>query len=186
MRDPNAGDYPRSCGGTSDSLASSRTISGLSPLVRGNPIARASNMIGTGTIPARAGEPMKGRSLRLRNGDYPRSCGGTFRRLAAGGPKTGLSPLVRGNQTALLAATGHHGTIPARAGEPRSPAHGQAHEGDYPRSCGGTLWPVVLVAGWAGLSPLVRGNLLKGGYKHERGGTIPARAGEPSSTRRGP
>ena len=50
--------YPRACGGTGKrSISCSRAL-GLSPRVRGNPMAPKRCAISDGSIPARAGEPL--------------------------------------------------------------------------------------------------------------------------------
>ena len=49
--------YPRVCGGTTLSAVMRSVLSGLSPRVRGNPVFRLNCAIGSGSIPACAGEP---------------------------------------------------------------------------------------------------------------------------------
>ena len=69
--------HPRVCGGTDLPACPSRTITGASPRVRGNPEARADRAVPPGCIPACAGEP-RGRSHRpSRRRVHPRVCGGT-------------------------------------------------------------------------------------------------------------
>ena len=51
----------------------------------------------------------------------------------------------------------------------------------YPRACGGTGSGSVYRQSGQGLSPRVRGNLDGGDGLLNNGGSIPARAGEPSS-----
>ena len=52
---------------------------GLSPRVRGNPMAANMSRSSAGSIPARAGEPRVGVLAGLFVGVYPRACGGTGR-----------------------------------------------------------------------------------------------------------
>ena len=153
------GVYPRVCGGTTGILAIVDADSGLSPRVRGNPTpcppAAASNW----SIPACAGEPdalSPSRSVKLV---YPRVCGGTAVTPAGATVREGLSPRVRGNLDDALASTRDRGSIPACAGEPRSP--------------GSTL------SSTSGLSPRVRGNRRGDAGRRQRQGSIPACAGEP-------
>ena len=56
-----------------------RPKQGLSPRVRGNLVHIALDSTLVGSIPARAGEPHSGESLRMPSLDrvYPRACGGT-------------------------------------------------------------------------------------------------------------
>ena len=78
------------------------------------------------------------------------------------------------------AATGP-GSIPARAGEPL-PAKLIAQVREvYPRACGGTHKTQEQNASLTGLSPRVRGNRRPGSNRQATPGSIPARAGEPST-----
>ena len=150
--------YPRTCGGTlSTSRACSRSW-GLSPHVRGNPGAGAWADGGGGSIPARAGEPRLHGSSRSAWRVYPRTCGGTCWKLSPATTSTGLSPHVRGNRTATACSGGSTGSIPARAGEPDTPAPRSRACRVYPRTCGGTWTPHEPRPGCQGLSPHVRGN----------------------------
>ena len=74
------------------------------------------------------------------------------------------------------------GSIPACAGEPPATGGYGARTRVYPRVCGGTTPPSVLIRTGAGLSPRVRGN--RKPYKAfvGRQGSIPACAGEPDYT----
>ena len=73
-------------------------------------------------------------------------------------------------------------SIPAPAGEPRSAAMRINRARVYPRACGGTnRWSNILLI-LLGLSPRLRGNLLGRLGRRQRYGSIPAPAGEPSST----
>ena len=95
---------------------------GLSPRVRGNRAADAQHRIDPRSIPARAGEPPAGRPAGPSRTVYPRACGGTRQNPKVISPEGGLSPRVRGNHRRPLYANVHHGSIPARAGEPPPPA----------------------------------------------------------------
>ena len=94
---------------------------------------------------------------------------------------SGLSPRVRGNQWDPGEPRTHDRSIPARAGEPRTrPGHYLATT-VYPRACGGTLRNSSTGSTTIGLSPRVRGNLSMRGSSPSNMGSIPARAGEPTS-----
>ena len=71
------GVYPRVCGGTLAADAAQASEAGLSPRVRGNPAAAAPESSKPGSIPARAGEPVKDAIAKREAGVYPRVCGGT-------------------------------------------------------------------------------------------------------------
>ena len=95
------GVYPRVCGGTVQVDARSVGHQGLSPRVRGNPLAPPVVASFAGSIPACAGEPRPLRESSINWRVYPRVCGGTFHRNGRGGAFEGLSPRVRGNRAAL-------------------------------------------------------------------------------------
>ena len=196
--------YPRACGGTPyvAKCRSQRSIparageplvarsGGLSPRVRGN---RAT--IGTGLSPrVRGNHPAPGLSTisGITGWVYPRACGGpcypagssnSGADARAGGPRRlKVYPRACGGTVARsfrqLAA--HHGSIPARAGEPNfvgglphaaawvypracggtdhHPASGAGQQPVYPRACGGTPPARAGLVEHRGLSPRVRGN----------------------------
>src|SRR5690606_30187819 len=70
-----ARDYPRVCGGTAGGCGGGAQSQGLSPRVRGNLSNGKRSLQDRGTIPACAGEPLRGRIGRALSWDYPRVCG---------------------------------------------------------------------------------------------------------------
>ena len=54
--------YPRVCGGAAFAESVIRSVSGLSPRVRGSPLGKEVERVSEGSIPACAGEPAKRRS----------------------------------------------------------------------------------------------------------------------------
>ena len=113
--------YPRACGGTDSSTFTAFNSTGLSPRVRGNPPKGHKGGDAGGSIPARAGEPLPGMCQRSPLKVYPRACGGTPLVRPADHPFTPLSPRVRGNPRRLHRGRVGVRSIPARAGEPRTP-----------------------------------------------------------------
>ena len=157
-------------------------LEGLSPRVRGNRHGPAKRRECLRSIPARAGEPLRRIRQFGQMGVYPRACGGTPPTYSPVWPDGGLSPRVRGNLRPDSNAPPARRSIPARAGEP---VRAIAIAGDlpvYPRACGGTIFAANTAALGAGLSPRVRGNRYVGIPERGRGRSIPARAGEPTST----
>ena len=120
----------------------------------------------SGSIPARAGEPMSSFRLVRSRGVYPRTGGGTVYLVIDDGIEEGLSPHGRGNQH----LEPYH--VDGTGRTPRGPLPRRV----YPRTGGGTC-----SAHAQGLSPHGRGN--RGRLVDQRRGSIPARAGEPSSRR---
>ena len=91
--------YPRVCGGTIAKKRAMVDAAGLSPRVRGNPVAVADEAHLEGSIPACAGEPTQHHALRRQRKVYPRVCGGTIIATKMSGSNLGLSPRVRGNHS---------------------------------------------------------------------------------------
>ena len=151
--------YPRSRGGTKNTITNTIANTGLSPLARGN------------------------RSHKCRCPSrwwaYPRSRGGTASRPYRADLARGLSPLARGNPISKNALLNAQGPIPARAGEPAGGIRCGFSIRAYPRSRGGTLQQRLQVDKAQGLSPLARGNRHHAGLQQRGHGPIPARAGEP-------
>ncbi len=156
---------------------------GLSPRVRGNRFSDYRCAIRWGSIPARAGEPQATRRCQTRMWVYPRACGGTMCTLRSPDLSTGLSPRVRGNHNPLPARPTWTGSIPARAGEPPTLRRPTRELKVYPRACGGTCDHLSHLTPDPGLSPRVRGNLSRVQLHQGNAGSIPARAGEPTTAK---
>ena len=171
--------YPRVCGGTHSSTASSRLSWGLSPRVRGN-LGRVNERgLGWGSIPACAGEPRQWQCGHAGRRVYPRVCGGTRHRPASCLASCGLSPRVRGNLRQLPHRIYRSRSIPACAGEPGTDFQSELEPAVYPRVCGGTDFPSFPSPRRKGLSPRVRGNPDSCYRAVVAGRSIPACAGEP-------
>ena len=145
-------------------------------------MGRLGRPVSEGSIPACAGEPAGGQPARNGLTVYPRVCGGTRRRPGWLPLGAGLSPRVRGNLILAAACPAGVRSIPACAGEPRIWPAGWGMAGVYPRVCGGTAVVIPTPTTGRCLSPRVRGNLRRGGWRLGFGGSIPACAGEPSVT----
>ena len=174
-----AGVYPRVCGGTPRWGGQCGPGPGLSPRVRGNPLADMVHRPFPGSIPACAGEPPNAALLRIHTRVYPRVCGGTVEMGDRYETDKGLSPRVRGNRVIVLPSALGERSIPACAGEPWPTATAPARKSVYPRVCGGTSAVVQGVPGRDGLSPRVRGNLPEQPPLMGLQRSIPACAGEP-------
>ena len=173
------GVYPRVCGGTLLGLRPGLAAAGLSPRVRGNLHKADAAHNAARSIPACAGEPMQGRGGPPAEWVYPRVCGGTLSLYTTRLSSIGLSPRVRGNPVSPGGPSGYGGSIPACAGEPVRGSRRRSGPPVYPRVCGGTARSTAIDAPPEGLSPRVRGN--RGGQRgyRNKGGSIPACAGEP-------
>ena len=110
--------YPRACGGTRRTHGRGQQQVGLSPRVRGNRRQAFAGDPSGGSIPARAGEPLRRITNHAQQRVYPRACGGTGISRLVVLPTMGLSPRVRGNPVSSTGSPAASGSIPARAGEP--------------------------------------------------------------------
>ena len=171
--------YPRGCGGTRSLRRLWRMATGLSPRVRGNPGLDLGEVTEGGSIPAGAGEPGSSRSRSGRSQVYPRGCGGTHGCPSNMSIWQGLSPRVRGNHDAPLAAAHPPWSIPAGAGEPGRRGRIRTRGEVYPRGCGGTSGIAPTPDKMWGLSPRVRGNRRRVDEQPPSDRSIPAGAGEP-------
>ena len=98
---------------------------------------------------------------------------------------SGLSPLARGNRPRKVCGPARWGPIPARTGQPRLRPRCSGAPGAYPRSHGATARARLAKDHPLGLSPLARGNRPAGRPVRRRSGPIPARTGQPASTKSG-
>ena len=173
------GDDPRVRGGTVRPTLCVHHAGGRSPRARGNHNFSRAAELAKGTIPACAGEPFCHGSSSLLYGDDPRVRGGTrFGGHTSSGAR-GRSPRARGNRTRSGVALDRWGTIPACAGEPRSPWRSPCESRDDPRVRGGTMRTGTAKSAISGRSPRARGNLPLEREEVRGIGTIPACAGEP-------
>ena len=173
--------YPRVCGGTGAADTTHSVSWGLSPRVRGNPVRDSTCQNTIRSIPACAGEPSPGGAPNTSSTVYPRVCGGTQLQCGFSTVCPGLSPRVRGNQSAYPARGLTARSIPACAGEPRCIASECALLWVYPRVCGGTCRYAPKCLSCPGLSPRVRGNRTAALLGNALPRSIPACAGEPTS-----
>ena len=174
--------YPRRCGGTQGPGVWIQCTTGLSPQVRGNRHGGRQPEHRVGSIPAGAGEPTYVDGPPDVDEVYPRRCGGTDSRCGRLWHPQGLSPQVRGNRQHEGPARRAVGSIPAGAGEPSPRSGPRASPRVYPRRCGGTVCRPRRRSPPRGLSPQVRGNPGPELRHVGRDGSIPAGAGEPSSS----
>ena len=171
--------YPRVCGGTRAFARSNGTCQGLSPRVRGNHRRCGLRPDPRGSIPACAGEPLRGKSQAVQGRVYPRVCGGTILRHLRQFSRKGLSPRVRGNPAHSAGHTQSERSIPACAGEPACWSRESLILAVYPRVCGGTSSHFAVSWRDKGLSPRVRGNPTAQPEDPWVQRSIPACAGEP-------
>ncbi|MDB4917957.1 MAG: hypothetical protein JWM95_5601 [Gemmatimonadetes bacterium] len=157
-----------------------------SPRVRGSPTCHSAIAGPIGSIPARAGEPAPHALAMNLQRVHPRACGGAFQCAVAHNVDVGPSPRVRGSLHRCIPLRARGGSIPARAGEPRTCFPQSAGAWVHPRACGGAKLAPSSTQPSEGPSPRVRGSLRCDGDRGVWLGSIPARAGEPDSGIRRP
>ena len=177
------GVYPRRCGGAVADGDVLRAAQGLSPQVRGSRHDRLGRIARGGSIPAGAGEPLRALLASSRRRVYPRRCGGAGYAQGLVGGDAGLSPQVRGSRKPQCRSDAAGGSIPAGAGEPCGVGAVKGAVWVYPRRCGGAHTVTPIDDPRPGLSPQVRGSPFSGAGASCSGGSIPAGAGEPRSSR---
>ena len=132
------GVYPRTRGATLKRVHHASALRGLSPHARGNRCCAGRPSGARGSIPARAGQPESGGSRWAGQWVYPRTRGATQLIATTNVYIEGLSPHARGNRLATSLRIRDSGSIPARAGQPVTPASRHPLSGVYPRTRGAT------------------------------------------------
>ena len=173
--------YPRTRGATDGTIKWLCLVCGLSPHARGNQCVAVECAAGVGSIPARAGQPLSDVVFHCGPEVYPRTRGATAGCSCRNSSTTGLSPHARGNRRGCGLCGGRLGSIPARAGQPRSPARRHGRDSVYPRTRGATMWHLAHPDENIGLSPHARGNPLRLWRSNSCLWSIPARAGQPGA-----
>ena len=164
------------------------SVTGSSPLVRGQLGRSRRGFLFLRIIPARAGPTCVFPFLERLDQDHPRSCGANNGSMNSGVKSSGSSPLVRGQLGEVFGHIVGDRIIPARAGPTRAKSARIPIPSDHPRSCGANRFVRASFFIIRGSSPLVRGQPIRSGefFYHSR--IIPARAGptyrsRPSSPR---
>ena len=132
-----------------------------------------------GPSPRGRGEPACARNCGVQARVHPRAGGGTITKCLKRLRKKGPSPRGRGNQRLDREGDVTKGSIPARAGEPRTRRPPPSKSKVHPRAGGGTDTADDGAPSAGGPSPRGRGNPEKVLVGHLGQRSIPARAGEP-------
>ena len=175
--------HPRVCGEPAGAHAAARISSGPSPRVRGTPERAASPRSAAGSIPACAGNPWARAAWRTSRRVHPRVCGEPAEKAAERPDDAGPSPRVRGTLPQRRARGRRAGSIPACAGNPCSACTTPIRTRVHPRVCGEPARTSATRRANGGPSPRVRGTRLPGRPESKPRGSIPACAGNPTSTR---
>ncbi len=174
------GVHPRASGGARSRGGMPAALRGPSPRERGSRSRPSRRPRGRGSIPARAGEPFTHRRSSTRKGVHPRASGGASGVQALPSGSMGPSPRERGSLEPVQLDDALAGSIPARAGEPIPQSRAWCRSRVHPRASGGATQPTVPARRAMGPSPRERGSRSGWPFSAAPGGSIPARAGEPS------
>ena len=149
--------HPRACGAAMAKFLTREPIPGPSPRVRGSrqvfsghlllqgsiparagqPLRRnGADCRGRGSIPARAGQPVQGLLRLIATGVHPRACGAAFGKRPWSDRVWGPSPRVRGSPKIAAPIVAIAGSIPARAGQPSRARCRWSCRRVHPRACG--------------------------------------------------
>ena len=109
-------DHPRACGEHVSVLASTHTIGGSSPRMRGTPLQRLQSFLGAGIIPAHAGNTGRYARLSVICQDHPRACGEHLGFYVNALADQGSSPRMRGTPYRGKSSIRYDIIIPAHAG----------------------------------------------------------------------
>ena len=179
---PRHGVDPRACGGD-HCRAKRRTPSkGRSPRMRGRPPDFSSRIGFDRSIPAHAGETSGPPGSSEDSGVDPRACGGDLPQKLHETYYTGRSPRMRGRHPRNALQILAQGSIPAHAGETQPPSLFRRSAEVDPRACGGDVVHMLRKIKVLGRSPRMRGRRYAINKALEAYRSIPAHAGETSTS----
>ncbi len=178
--------HPRLRGGAMSWSVSCSRAWGPSPPTRGSLPVRVVDSAADGSIPAYAGEPAARGARRRRCWVHPRLRGGAADRVMEFRKSMGPSPPTRGSLRPREIRGQGGGSIPAYAGEPMPVGWMAPARSVHPRLRGGADSDLHGKGAARGPSPPTRGSPTSPSPAHAPTGSIPAYAGEPSTTTRSP
>ncbi len=164
-------------------LGITQQAAGRSPRVRRNPAVATAALAGSGSISARAEEPLRELARADRHRVDLRACGGTTAAVCESAVSAGRSPRVRRNRARCVAPALLGGSISARAEEPCGYTPTLNLQWVDLRACGGTTTRRSSLPRPRGRSPRVRRNRVLMSSAMLLIGSISARAEEPRQSR---
>ena len=150
-------DHPRVCGEHLRFLLSIGGVRGSSPRMRGTPLLSIGPCVGTGIIPAYAGNTVPVQTIANTIEDHPRVCGEHHQAKFSKSDVVGSSPRMRGTHDVLRLRTINPGIIPAYAGNTCLPIREMLARRDHPRVCGEHRFGLLPHRRATGSSPRMRG-----------------------------
>ena len=151
------GDHPRLCGEKPLLLLLERFQVGSPPPMRGKENACVTDAGNIGITPAYAGKSLAVGVLWIHNKDHPRLCGEKIFSLFSHAPQTGSPPPMRGKVVHKPLAFFNGRITPAYAGKSYRPDTTGYVTRDHPRLCGEKVMLFLVLAGYIGSPPPMRG-----------------------------
>ena len=170
-------DHPRVCGEHAAVGMFNMVCLGSSPRMRGTPHASIIANYVVRIIPAYAGNTKSLTVRRCAAGDHPRVCGEHYNKKSGGMEATGSSPRMLGTRNARHGRHRQTGIIPAYAGNTFPASVTASRIWDHPRVCGEHSFRAIEQDKPSGSSPRMRGTRSGRCSNSQRGGIIPAYAG---------
>ena len=171
------GDHPRVCGEHIKTPQSTKPEKGSSPRMRGTHDVPFSCTVGTGIIPAYAGNTNGIRAGLIPLGDHPRVCGEHFNAVRNATSPQGSSPRMRGTLGSVTDTIFDRGIIPAYAGNTSRTYFTGYLPWDHPRVCGEHSTKPEKSPAQQGSSPRMRGTRSRRFHPTVPRRIIPAYAG---------
>ena len=178
-------DHPRACGELFQRTAPDDFDLGSSPRMRGTPRQRSRRPPRRRIIPAHAGNSTTHRVDHRLATDHPRACGELPAIATERATEFGSSPRMRGTHGAVVLHRKIGRIIPAHAGNSRPGDTLLRVSPDHPRACGELCTPPLVMSGYAGSSPRMRGTPVPGILYVVFLRIIPAHAGNSPGADRG-
>ena len=130
-------DHPRVCGEKDSSSASTVSVMGSPPRMRGKGYIGKAFSVCPGITPAYAGKRLPCCWVPARRQDHPRVCGEKKSGCVPGRGKVGSPPRMRGKARQISCNSNLFGITPAYAGKRHTHTHTHTHHTqDHPRVCG--------------------------------------------------
>ena len=145
--------------------------------MRGTHLPSGLTEVGSGIIPAHAGNTKTTKTIVSNGKDHPRACGEHFQIADQQDYVAGSSPRMRGTQFGRDAVLEAGGIIPAHAGNTTCLGGVHRHRWDHPRACGEHCRILSHKKGVVGSSPRMRGTHTVMRTRLRIDGIIPAHAG---------
>ena len=171
-------DHPRVCGEKDSSSASTVSVMGSPPRMRGKGYIGKAFSVCPGITPAYAGKRLPCCWVPARRQDHPRVCGEKKSGCVPGRGKVGSPPRMRGKALVLCVSSSLPGITPAYAGKSERTNWTTTCRRDHPRVCGEKKSRTIRTKKFTGSPPRMRGKVTFHDLCRSMLGITPAYAGK--------